>query len=264
MWKLGRSWVATAAVAVTVTALAGGAPPALAGDFDEGQIAKLQEQIDELLADGGSARSGKLRDRVLSCNDAEPLQPFLAWGDSAEYVPVPGASFDDVTGWSLKGGARVVNHASPLDPSGAGTSLFIPDKGEVYTPAMCVGADYPTLRFFGLNTGGSRVRLDVWVIYEDLGGHVKKLRLARLVADETWVPSTPVFIQANRLAVASADGLTAVAFRFKLKRLGDKDAADPEQGFLAQSPARVALGAGEEPETGWYLDGLFVDPFRAR
>ena len=53
------------------------------------------------------------------------------------------------------------------------------------------------------------------VLYEDFGGHVKQLTIARLKARSEWRPSVIIPMYMNRLALASPEGLTAVAFRFR-------------------------------------------------
>jgi hypothetical protein len=78
----------------------------------------------------------------------------------------------------------------------------------------------PTIRFFGRDSGGNeKSQLKVDVLYEDFGGHIKRLTIARLRAGSEWEPSLVLPIYMNVLAAASPSGVTAVAFRFKAEGL---------------------------------------------
>jgi hypothetical protein len=88
-----------------------------------------------------------------------------------------------------------------------------------------VTLDNPTLRFFVKDVGGNgKANLKVDVLYEDFGGHVKHLTIARIRAGADWQPSVILPIYMNMLARASETGMTAVAFQFKAEGL-QKDEA---------------------------------------
>lgn len=90
---------------------------------------------------------------------------------------------------------------------------------------MCVNLDNPTIRFFVRDVGGNgKANLKVDVLYEDFGGHVKQLTIAKLKAGSAWQPSLILPMYMNMLALASPNGLTAVAFQFKAEGL-QKDEA---------------------------------------
>ena len=85
---------------------------------------------------------------------------------------------------------------------------------------MCVNLDHPTIRFFARDVGGNgKSQLKVDVLYEDFGGNVKHLTIAKLKAGSEWRPSVILPMRMNMLALASPSGLTAVAFRFKAEGL---------------------------------------------
>jgi hypothetical protein len=222
-----------------------------ADDFDEDPLEKVAEKMNELREEGGWAKSGKLSEQLAACNDAPYEQPFLPWGDTADYVPVPGAHMDDPTGWQLDKDIRLVD-------AGGDTALLVPEGEEVITAPMCISVNHPTLRFFAANQVGPKLRLEVSVLYEDLNGKVKRLKIGKLRGSDTWEPTKVLRLQVNRLAAASETGLAVVAFHFKTKKVGGKDAEAPDEGYFA----RQALGSEEEP--GWLLDDLYVDPFRSR
>lgn len=104
---------------------------------------------------------------------------------------------------------------------------------------MCVNLDNPTIRFFIRDTGGNgKSKLKVDVLYEDFGGKVKHLTIAKLKAGTEWEPSTILPMYFNMLALASQSGVTAVAFKFKAEGL--------------QKDETLAIS------------GLYVDPFQSR
>jgi hypothetical protein len=104
---------------------------------------------------------------------------------------------------------------------------------------MCVNLDNPTIRFFVRDIGGNeKSHLKVDVLYEDFGGQVKHLTIAKLTAGTEWQPSVILPIYMNMLALASPNGFTAVALQFKAEGL--------------QKDETLAISS------------LYVDPFSSR
>jgi hypothetical protein len=181
------------------------------------QVSGIQKKMDELIAQGRWARAGNLVTSA-DCGYGEPAPLFAPWGDSAGYSLAPQGDLSTSVGWTLNKQATIVSGADPF--SGAGQSLQLAKGAEVATPAMCVNLDNPTIRFFVKDVGGNgKSNLKVDVLYEDLGGHVKHLTIARLKAGEEWQPSAIVPMYMNVLSEASASGVTAVAFQFKAEGL---------------------------------------------
>jgi len=142
-----------------------------------------------------------------------------------------------VSGWTLDKHASLSAQNSPF--SAGSSPLFLGEKGEAISPAMCVSTLHPSFRFFTLNGGSAESRLEIEVLYEGLDGNVKKLKLARLRGGSSWMPSALIPLHVNMLAAASEDGFTAVAFKFK-----------------AHGP--------KSEDGGWLIDDVFVDPFLSR
>jgi hypothetical protein len=181
------------------------------------QVNGIEQKLAELLARGDSSRTGKLFADA-DCGYDAPSQVFAAWGDAALYWLAPEGDLASADGWTLNKQADV--DADPGPFSGAGRSLLLGKGGVAATPAMCVGLDNPSIRFFSRDAGGNgKANLKVDVLYEDFGGHVKHLTIARLKAGSEWQPSLVVPMYMNMLAAASPDGVTAVAFRFKAEGL---------------------------------------------
>ena len=181
------------------------------------QVSGIEKKMNDLLAHGQWARAGKLLEGAdCGYSDASPL--FAAWGDNAMYALAPQGDLAATDGWTLNKQATVAPSADPF--SGAQQSLQFAKGAEAATPAMCVNLDNPTIRFFVRDVGGngkSQVKVDV--LYEDFGGHVKHLTIAKLRAGSEWQPSVIVPMYMNMLALASPSGVTAVAFRFKAEGL---------------------------------------------
>lgn len=83
---------------------------------------------------------------VTPCASQQFTQPFLSWGDRAQYTLVPGQTADDfaATGWQLTGGARIVT--AKLHDGTSGQVLLLPAGATAISPAMCVRNDYPDAR----------------------------------------------------------------------------------------------------------------------
>jgi hypothetical protein len=181
------------------------------------QVSDIQRKVDELLAHGRWATAGKLLASA-DCGYGDPSSLFAPWGDDAVYVRAPQGDLAASDGWTLNKQATVVPSADPF--SGAKNSLQFVKGAEAATPAMCVNLDNPTIRFFVRDLGGNdKSQLKIDVLYEDIGGHVKHLTVARLRAGGEWQPSVILPIYMNILALASPSGVTAVAFRFKAEGL---------------------------------------------
>ena len=181
------------------------------------QVSQIEKKLDELLGHGRWARAGDLLESA-DCGYGEPSTLFAPWGDDATYMLAPQGDLSDTDGWTLDKDAVVDSSADPF--SGAARSLRFSKGAEAATPAMCVNLDHPTIRFFVRDEGGNeKSHLRVEVLYEDFGGGVKHLTVARVRAGSAWRPSAIVPMYMNMLALASPSGMTAVAFRFKAEGL---------------------------------------------
>jgi hypothetical protein len=85
-----------------------------------------------------------------TCPDTVSSQVFAALGDTANYTPVAGGSFEgDVSGWTLNG-ASVAPGNEPWQVDGASDSksLSIAPGGSATSPTFCVSSKTPSWRFF--------------------------------------------------------------------------------------------------------------------
>jgi len=181
------------------------------------QVAGIQHKMDDLLAHGRWATPGKLLTSA-DCGYDQPSSIFAAWGDNANYSLAPQGDLSATSGWTLGKDASVTDGADPF--SGATHALQFINGAQAATPAMCVNLDNPSIRFFTRDVGGNgKADLKVDVLYEDFDGHVKHLTIAKLKAGNDWQPSIILPMYMNMLALASPNGITAVAFNFKAEGL---------------------------------------------
>jgi hypothetical protein len=200
------------------------------------QVGGIHKKMDELLAHGQWARAGNLLAGA-DCGYGDAAPVFALWGDSAMYTLAPQGDLAVSDGWTLNKQATVSSGGDPF--SNADQSLLFAKGAEAATPAMCVNLDNPTIRLFVRDVGGNeKSHLKVDVLYEDFGGHVKHLTIAKLTAGAEWQPSVILPIYMNMLALASPNGFTAVAFQFKAEGL--------------QKDETLAISS------------LYVDPFSSR
>ena len=184
-----------------------------------------------------TAAAGPLVDAAPPCGDQVLEQPFTPWLDPFSYTLVPDGGVEaGAAGWTLTGSAGVVEGNEPFQVGSAGDhrSLSIPNGSSATTPAVCVGVEHPTLRFFARNSGSFLSSLQVSVVFEDVAGIQTSLPIG-VVAGGSWSPTLPMPVVANVLSLLSG-GETAVAFRF------------------------TPVGFGGS----WRIDDVYVDPYNSR
>ena len=166
-----------------------------------------------------SASAGVLVNAAPSC-DAQPLStPFVPWLDTALYTPLSGGDFEAAAaGWSLSGGAAVATGNEPYQVAGPGDtkSLTIPAGGSATSPAICVGLNHPSIRFFAKRRSGGMLSLStlrVDVLFETANGTTASLPIGLVGNGGGWQPTLPMAVVANLLPLLPGEQ-TPVAFRF--------------------------------------------------
>jgi hypothetical protein len=170
----------------------------------------------------------------------EPMeQEFLRWLDLAYYKLAPNGGLErGSTGWSLSR-ARVVLGNEPFYVRSRTDryALSLPSGSSARTSSSCVTLLDPTVRFFAVNTGSVLSTLKVEALYKDTFGTPRAQTLALLVGGSRWRPTLPLPFLATVLhPPLVTDGKVDVAFRF------------------------TPLGS----LSGWKIDDVYVDPFKAR
>ena len=186
-----------------------------------------------LVGAASPAQAGVLVSSAGDCDNAASSRVFLPWYDVANYFLAPGGDFESgASGWGLTGGAAVVDGNEPWNVTGGGSSsLRLPAGSSATSPAICVGIEHPTIRFFEKSSGaslGSSLRVEV--LFEDAWGNVHDLTIGRETRGG-WEVTPAYLVIANLLPLLPGEH-TAVAFRFT-----------PE-------------GTGS-----WQIDDVHVDPY---
>jgi len=148
------------------------------------------------------AQAGVLTKSATDCGDPQLTQPFKRWLDYSHYKLVDNGAFEEGTeGWTLRGGARVVNGNATQRVGGAddSKSLLLRAGATATTPPVCVGLHEPTLRYFARKNSGLLSTLTVTVLFQlELGGTWIALPIGADLGG-SWHPSAPHLLVANYL-----------------------------------------------------------------
>ena len=153
-------------------------------------------------------------DTPSTCNTAAS-QPFARWGDSSNYVLVPGGNFEkSMAGWTLSGGAAVVNGNEPfyVGSRSDNRSLALPAGSSATTTPMCFAPGDMKMRFFGVSNGSSSSYLQVKVVVKSAFGILSVLDGGQMPTNSVWVPSPKLqLLLTNLTSLISTD---SISFRF--------------------------------------------------
>jgi hypothetical protein len=168
------------------------------------------------------------------CPTQSAKQKFSKWGDSSNYFPVPGGSFEGTpaqVGWTLSGSSLTAgNEPFHINSLSDDQSLLIDGGGSATSPAFCVDSTMPSFRFFvRQTTPGSDLKIQ-GVVQTPHGA------LSVTLADlpdgvlPLWT-ALQVTVATNRIPKGSS---VSAALRF------------------------AVAGSGS-----WQLDDVYADPYRA-
>lgn len=166
-----------------------------------------------------------------ACDNSSLSQPFAKYGDSNEYKLVSGGNFEgSLSGWTLSGGAHVINGGNPNGSSGH--SVYLPAGASVTTPFTCVNAAYPSFRLFARNDSLPSTIVPQVVYKLPLLGNVA-LPIGAAALSPNWSPTLPL-LTASLVTGLLNGGTAQVALKFT-----------------------AALGPSE-------VDDIYVDPLMRR
>jgi hypothetical protein len=176
-----------------------------------------------------------------TCPTAAQLeQPFLSFGDAAQYFLTSMGSFETKP-WP---GGTVVAGNEPFNVRRGGAadshSLSFSRPG-VTTPVICIGLFDPTIRLFAMRTAGAG-NLKISVVYTGTDGAKHTIALLPISAPSngSWVLSPPTPIIANATVLPRADGTDPVN-------------ALPSTGVRFSFMPAVG--------STWQIDDVYVDPY---
>lgn len=172
------------------------------------------------------------------CPPAVTSEVFAAWGDPDPYRLIPGGDFEGSLVWNLSSGAGLFAENSPLGTVPAGQrSVRITNQGSITSPAFCVDADHPWMRFMlrsrGTN-GKTDLRVEALWTAPDGGQGVATLGSERARGTTTWDASSKLPLS-SRLPIPSGGSLDV---RIRLSDPGN--------------------------DSDWLIDDVYVDPRASR
>jgi len=182
----------------------------------------------------GSAQAAGASNPLKCAPEPVLSQPFAPFGDLATYTPLGGGDMESgAAGWTLDGGAEVVDGNAPY--SSGGSSLSLPDGSSAISAPLCIDPTFPFYRLFARNEGGSKSALKMEVLFLDSRGNVVSAKPTNYVSrSKLWMPT--VSAQINVFGGKSNVSAAPVAFRFTPQGRGG----------------------------GWQIDDVWVDPYARR
>lgn len=142
-------------------------------------------------------------------------RPFARWGDYMAYNLVKDGTFESGgAGWSLSGGARVVDGNETFYVHGAGErrSLLLPRGSSATSPPVCMTILRPTMRFFAVGPDGP-ASLRVEIVSRNLLGVLSVIDGGTVQAGSSWQPSPAMSLLGSNLS--SLIFTTWIHFRFR-------------------------------------------------
>ncbi len=176
--------------------------------------------IAALAVSASAASAGVLVASAAACDGQAVSKTFMPWLDVADYAALAGGDFESGSpAWWTNGAAAVTggNEGFHVGGSADSKSMAINANSSVTSPAVCVGIEHPTIRFFakrrstGLLASLSTLRVDALIELAD--GTVLPLPVGIVAGVASWQPTLPMAIVGNLLPLLPGEH-TAVAFRF--------------------------------------------------
>ena len=142
---------------------------------------------------------------------ADTSKAFSLWNDRADYVAMPGGSFEANAGnaWAASGSVSYSADNEPWRVSGRSSdarSVVLGTNGSITSGTLCAGIAYPTLRFFARAPKGSALAL-VTARYTGSDGLLAALPLGVVNVGSQWAP-TSVALTASGLPLATGNNLS--------------------------------------------------------
>ena len=154
-----------------------------------------------------------------SCGYTSLSQPFLPWGDEADYVlPKSGTFEGGSTGWTLKNGAKLVSGGNTLRNSTL-KSVYMPVGSYVISPTVCIETNFPFARMFAMTTipdAYQSATLRVDVIYTDATYNKTVTEPAGIVSQtSSWEASPLITVPAPENIKPDWAGKIWLKYQFK-------------------------------------------------
>jgi hypothetical protein len=163
-----------------------------------------------------SAEGGLIGTGAASGCDAAASRPFEAFGDNANYLLMPGGSFEaGAPAWTLSRGATIAAGNEPFQTEGdnGSRSLYMLPGSTATSPTGCFAFGDWHSRFFVRGVGLRGGRLEVDVVVRSLLGVLTVLDGGSVAPSAEWQPSPRIgMLLCN---VTGLLGTKAVSLRFR-------------------------------------------------
>jgi hypothetical protein len=143
-------------------------------------------------------------------------QSFRSFGDGSLYTPVEHAGLEGgASGWTLTGGATVVQDNEPWHIAGAGdrSALTLPPGSTAVTAPLCIDATYPYFRLFARAAARQTLKVEV-LAYDTKGKLLSTTPYTYRSLFGGWAPTPTIGISVFDLKPAAGVPAAPVAFRF--------------------------------------------------
>jgi hypothetical protein len=163
------------------------------------------------------------------CSAPPVSRAFLPWGDLNDYFLAHGGDFESTSGWTFRGGAKLVSGSEPFVATGkpGKTSLSMPEGSVAVSPVLCLTPDNPSIRFFAKAAQGGAASLRGEAVVSKPTSQV--IGLGTVGGTVPWSAVEPMASGVNDV-LWDADKKVSLQIRF-------------------------TAGSG-----AWQIDDLFVDP----
>jgi hypothetical protein len=196
-----------------------------------------------LAVPAASAKSNSLGDLLgglvnANCNSTG-TQVFAQWNDFANYFLAPNGGLENGSlGWSLGGGASVVNGNEPFYATGS-HSLLLPSGSTATSATTCIGKGDLFVRMFGADEGGTDSGLRVRVVWYGLLNKVLGITDFNTYGPgQSWSPTDKLNSSGGSIAIPLAPILGSTSARVQV----------------------TPVGSGSR----WLIDDLYIDPMGMR
>lgn len=185
-----------------------------------------------------------------ACAPTQTAKSFSKYGDSADYSPAPGGTFEGSNSWTLTGGAAVVAGNETVGASTGSKSLRMPYGSTATSPEFCVDETNPYFRFAmkAAHHGGYQAL----VLWRNSSGQVTQAQFTSssfaTFCEGKWIPSA-VSPLATKITLASG---TAATVQLKLVSTGN-----PRTSHLDHLSKASGGKIGS-----MLIDSVMVDPYR--
>ena len=171
------------------------------------------------------------------CPDVATVQPFAPWQDYADYLLAPDGDIEaGAAGWTLEDGAHAIEGNETFAVGGPADhrSLELPAGASATTPAMCIGEEHKTMRFFARSAGRGALTVEAMYSKRNGNGNAKSVTLGAVRADDAWAATDALPMRVNELA-GDYDNAMSVSLRFTVRG-----------------------------NASWQIDDVYVDPYKMK